>query len=91
MHFLISQATNTIRRIMNATREIRKTCCHLDFLHFSSCKPSFFVFNDKLYPRSLFNIISRLPLVIYGLLTIINSNGFFCAEAQVEVSLLGEF
>jgi len=46
-----------------------------------------YVFNDEFY---LFDRISRLTLVNYGLLTIFNSDGFF-SEAQAEVSLLGEF
>jgi hypothetical protein len=46
-----------------------------------------FVFNDEFY---LFDRISRLTLVLYGILTIFNSNVVFLSEAQVEVSLLGE-
>jgi hypothetical protein len=46
-----------------------------------------FVFNDEFY---LFDRISRLTLVLYGILTIFNSNVIFLSEAQVEVSLLGE-
>jgi hypothetical protein len=90
--FTFHKLSTTIRRMVKVTREILKTCCHSDFLHFSSFLPSFFVFNDKLYPKSLFNSISRHTLVIYGLLTIINSNGFFFfAENKAEVSVKGEF
>ena len=48
-----------------------------------------FVYNDELSPRCIFNRISRLTLVLYVLLTILNSNVF--PEAQAEVDTLGEF
>jgi hypothetical protein len=62
----------------------------VDFLHFFLLI-IVFLFSDELYHRRLFNRISRLTLVLHGLLTIFNSNGFFFLEAQAEVDILCEF